>query len=101
MLVLWQIDKLIKIIVKVINFCIKIKTSILLNLILFLQKTTKKHITMAHKISENCIACGTCIDECPVEAISEGDIYKIDPDLCIDCGACAEACPVEAIHPED
>jgi ferredoxin len=34
---------------------------------------------MAYKISEDCTACGTCIDECPVEAISEGDIYKIDP----------------------
>jgi len=32
---------------------------------------------MAHKITENCIACGTCIDECPVEAISPGDIYVI------------------------
>ena len=52
---------------------------------------------MAYKISEECIACGTCIDECPVEAISEGDIYKIDADLCTDCGSCAEVCPVDAI----
>ena len=29
---------------------------------------------MAYVISDDCIACGTCIDECPVEAISEGDI---------------------------
>ena len=28
------------------------------------------------------------MDECPVEAISEGDIYVIDPELCTDCGAC-------------
>ena len=34
---------------------------------------------MAYKITENCAACGACIDECPVGAISEGDIYKIDP----------------------
>ena len=53
---------------------------------------------MAYKISEDCTACGTCIDECPVEAIS--DIYKINPDICTDCGACADVCPVEAIHPE-
>jgi len=54
---------------------------------------------MAYVISEDCTACGTCIDECPAEAISEGDIYKIDPDLCTDCVACAEVCPSEAIHP--
>ena len=50
---------------------------------------------MAYVINDDCTACGTCIDECPVEAISEGDI-----DLCTDCGACADVCPVEAIHPE-
>lgn len=55
---------------------------------------------MAYKINDDCTACGTCIDECPVEAISEGDIYKIDPEVCTDCGACADVCPVEAIHPE-
>ncbi|MBN1821999.1 MAG: 4Fe-4S binding protein, partial [Prolixibacteraceae bacterium] len=38
--------------------------------------------------------------ECPVDAISEGDIYTIDPDLCTDCGSCSEVCPVEAISPE-
>ena len=34
---------------------------------------------MAYVISDDCIACGTCIDECQVGAISEGDIYSIDP----------------------
>ncbi len=55
---------------------------------------------MAYVINDDCTACGTCIDECPVDAISEGDIYVIDAELCTDCGACAEVCPVEAIHPE-
>ena len=41
---------------------------------------------MAYKITDICVACGTCIDECPVGAISEGDIYKIDENACVSCG---------------
>ena len=55
---------------------------------------------MAHVITDDCIACGTCIDECPDNAISEGDIYKIDPELCTDCGSCVDVCPSEAIVAE-
>ncbi len=55
---------------------------------------------MAYVINDECTACGSCLDECPVEAISEADIYIIDPELCNDCGACVDVCPVEAIHPE-
>ncbi len=54
---------------------------------------------MAYVISNDCIACGTCMTECPSEAISEGDIYHIDPDKCVECGTCADACPTGAIHP--
>lgn len=52
---------------------------------------------MAYVISSDCVACGSCINECPVSAISEGDIYSIDANTCIDCGSCAAACPSEAI----
>jgi len=53
---------------------------------------------MAHVITEMCTVCGACIDECPIEAISEGeDVYIIDPDLCTDCGSCLENCQAEAI----
>ena len=53
---------------------------------------------MAYKITEDCVSCGTCADECPVEAISEGDDkYVIDAEKCTDCGSCAEVCPTEAI----
>lgn len=52
---------------------------------------------MAYIISDDCIACGACASECPVEAISEGDgKYVINADACIDCGNCAETCPVGA-----
>jgi len=54
-------------------------------------------IDSPYSISEECVACGCCIDECPVEAISEGNIYRIDADLCTECGSCAEVCPVDAI----
>ena len=53
---------------------------------------------MAYKITDACISCGTCVDECPVGAISEGDgLYVIDADACISCGSCAGRCPRDAI----
>ena len=53
---------------------------------------------MAHKITDECISCGSCESECPEGAISEGDeIYVIDSKICTDCGSCVEVCPVDAI----
>lgn len=57
---------------------------------------------MARVITDDCVSCGTCADECPVEAISQGDsTYVIDADACVDCGACEDACPTSAIKAED
>ena len=44
----------------------------------------------------------SCVDVCPVDCIHEFErILIIDPEECIDCGACEPECPVEAIFPED
>ena len=52
---------------------------------------------MAYVITDECVSCGACADQCPVEAITEGEnVYVIDADACIDCGSCADACPVDA-----
>ncbi|NLF27462.1 MAG: 4Fe-4S binding protein [Clostridiales bacterium] len=56
---------------------------------------------MAYFINDDCIACGACVDECPVSAITEGESkYVIDADACISCGACAGVCPVNAPNEE-
>lgn len=53
---------------------------------------------MPRIIGSECTKCGACAQECPVDAISEGeDQYLIDPEVCIDCGACDDVCPVNAI----
>ena len=57
---------------------------------------------MAYKINEECIGCGACAGECPVECIKECDgKYEIDADACIECGACAGVCPVAAPNPAE
>ena len=49
------------------------------------------------RITEECIACGTCVDSCPIGGIIESiEIYAITED-CTDCRACVETCPVNAI----
>lgn len=43
-----------------------------------------------------------CVAVCPVDAFREGENFlAIDPEECIDCGACVPECPVEAIFEED
>jgi uncharacterized protein (DUF362 family)/Pyruvate/2-oxoacid:ferredoxin oxidoreductase delta subunit len=50
--------------------------------------------------SKLCTGCGTCVDQCPVSALSlkEGDrLPEVDADTCITCFCCQEICPEKAI----
>jgi len=56
---------------------------------------------MTMKITEDCIACGACVPECPTESISEGDgiTYVISQATCVECEGhydspkCVTVCP--------
>lgn len=42
-----------------------------------------------------------CVSVCPVDCFYEGEnMLVINPDECIDCGVCEPECPVEAIKPD-
>lgn len=46
---------------------------------------------------DKCTACGTCVDTCPVEAITLKEKATVDKENCIDCGTCVDECPEGAI----
>jgi NAD-dependent dihydropyrimidine dehydrogenase PreA subunit len=55
--------------------------------------------TMAVKIdASKCDACGSCVEACPVDAITLKDKAAVNEDECIDCGTCVDECPKEAIE---
>ena len=42
-----------------------------------------------------------CVEVCPVDCFYEGEnMLVINPDECIDCGVCVPECPVDAIIPD-
>ena len=43
-----------------------------------------------------------CVEVCPVDCFYEDEkMLYLNPDECIDCGACEPECPVNAIFPEE
>jgi len=58
-------------------------------------------IKYAH-VSKDCVACGTCLKVCPMNAISinKGITAVVDEEICIGCGKCAKACPAAVISIE-
>lgn len=54
---------------------------------------------MPYVINDACTACGLCLEQCPISAISAGDpIFTID-ETCCDFEECLVVCPEEAIVP--
>ena len=42
-----------------------------------------------------------CVEVCPVDCFYEGEnMLVINPDECIDCGVCVPECPIDAIVPD-
>ena len=57
---------------------------------------------MAYTINDDCISCGVCAGNCPVNAIS-GNVkeqHVIDQNKCIKCGSCIATCKFGAIIKE-
>ena len=53
---------------------------------------------MVYVDADKCVGCGTCVEVCPVGAISIiGNTAKVDQERCTDCEACVEACPTGAM----
>jgi uncharacterized protein (DUF362 family)/NAD-dependent dihydropyrimidine dehydrogenase PreA subunit len=62
------------------------------------QVMTSKTVLRPQADPELCTMCGTCVDHCPVSALSMGDmIPEVDPEKCITCFCCQEMCPEKAI----
>jgi len=66
------------------------------------EATSEESIMPAVVNREECVSCGTCVEECPEEAISldEEEIAVVNKEKCNECGTCVEACPSEAISME-
>ena len=52
------------------------------------------------QVGKSCVACGSCLEVCPLGAISiwKGVIAQVSGEKCVGCGKCAKECPASAIH---
>ncbi len=58
----------------------------------------KRTISRPHADPDLCTACGTCVEQCPVSALTLVDnLPEVDPEVCIACFCCQELCPEKAM----
>jgi uncharacterized protein (DUF362 family)/NAD-dependent dihydropyrimidine dehydrogenase PreA subunit len=63
-------------------------------------QTAIRSRTIMHPLADPdlCTGCGTCVDQCPVSALSMiNNIPQVDAETCITCFCCQEICPEKAI----
>lgn len=67
---------------------------------IFREHYTLGHATMKEKgylITDKCIGCGNCAQNCPQRCIEKGSPFIIRQNNCLHCGSCYEKCPVKAV----
>lgn len=54
----------------------------------------------AKVLKEQCVACGTCVNECPIGAIKVigGVFAEVDENKCVGCSKCEKVCPASVIE---
>lgn len=58
-----------------------------------------KAIRKANIKTNECVACGSCVMQCPKSAIhiEKGLFAQIDAECCIGCGKCVAVCPASVM----
>ncbi len=57
----------------------------------------EQHSSTKPFVRDHCVACGTCAEWCPADAIIIDERAEIDIDTCIGCGECIAVCPERAV----